>query len=83
MARVMVAGDSPLAMLQTVVPPFRSRAILGKPSGAALAPLVEAVAAGDLRVKIDHRLPLREAEEAHRLSQTGRLTGNIVLLPRG
>src|SRR5262249_29268022 len=30
---VMVAGDSGKAMVQVVVPPFRSRAILGRPDG--------------------------------------------------
>jgi len=79
---VMVAGDTPAAMIQVVVPPFRSRAILGKPTGARLARLVEAVAAGKLEVAIAERLPLAEAEQAHRLSKTGRMTGKIVLLAR-
>ena len=78
----MVAGDSPGAMLQVAVPPFRSRAILGKPTRARLAALVAAVAAGQVTVAIAERLPLTEAEHAHELSRTGRMTGKIVLLAR-
>lgn len=79
---VMVAGDSPGAMLQVVVPPFRSRAILGKPTTARLAALVAAVAAGQVTVAIAERLPLAEVEAAHQASQTGRMTGKIVLIAR-
>ena len=79
---VMVAGDSGSAMLQVVVPPFRSRAILGAPDGRTLAPLVAAVAAGTVTVAMAEKLPLREAERAHELSRTGRMTGKIVLLAR-
>jgi len=79
---VMVAGDTPGAMVQVVVPPFRSRAILGKPTAGRLTPLVAAVAAGKVEVAVAERLPLAEAEEAHRLSQTKRMTGKIVLLAR-
>jgi NADPH:quinone reductase-like Zn-dependent oxidoreductase len=78
---VMVAGASPSAMAQALLPPFSSKIILGRPTGARLEPVVAAVAAGTLRVRIAHRLPLAEAEEAHRLSQTGRLTGRVILVP--
>jgi NADPH2:quinone reductase len=80
---VMVAGDSPASMIQVLVPPFRSRAILGKPTRARLAAVVDAVASGRLAVNIAKRLPLIAVEEAHRDSQTQRMTGKIVLLPRG
>jgi NADPH:quinone reductase-like Zn-dependent oxidoreductase len=79
---VMVAGDGGGAMLQVLVPPFRSRIILGKPDASHLAPLVAAVAAGKVTVAITERLPLAEAERAHELSQTGRMNGKIVLLAR-
>jgi NADPH:quinone reductase-like Zn-dependent oxidoreductase len=79
---VMVAGDSPGSMLQVLVPPFRSRAILGKPTRARLSSIIGAVAAGQVAVTISKRLPLVEASTAHELSQTGRMTGKIVLLPR-
>ena len=78
---IMVAGDSPDSMLQIVVPPFKSKSILGRPTGARLEPLVAAVAAGKLRVNIAKKLPLTSAEEAHELSRSGRLTGNIILEP--
>ncbi len=78
----MVAGDGGKAMLQVIVPPFRSRAILGRADGVRLAPLVDAVATGKVTVNIAERLPLADVEAAHRKSQTGRLTGKIILLPR-
>ena len=79
---VMVAGDSIGMMLQVIVPPFRSRAILGKPTRARLAAVVAAVAAGQLVVNIAKSMPLVEAEAAHAMSETGRMTGKLVLLPR-
>lgn len=79
---VMVAGDTPGAMVQVIVPPFRSRAILGKPTHSRLASLVRAVADGHVDVRIADRIPLGDVEEAHRISQTARLTGKLVLLPR-
>jgi NADPH:quinone reductase-like Zn-dependent oxidoreductase len=78
---VMVAGDSPAAMLQVIVPPFRSRAILGKPTRARLAAVVAAVAAQQLGVTIAERFALADVEAAHAKSQTGRLTGKLVLIP--
>lgn len=79
---VMVAGDTPGAMVQVVVPPFRSRAILGKPTRARLAAVVAAVAAGELTVAIQKTFPLAEAEAAHAESKTHRMTGKLVLLAR-
>nr|MBA2544041.1 zinc-binding dehydrogenase [Deltaproteobacteria bacterium] len=35
-----------------------------------------------LEVNIAKQFPLEEVEAAHELSQTGRMTGKIVLLPR-
>lgn len=78
---VMVAGDRMAAAVQVAVPPFSSKSILGKPTGALLRPLVEAVAEGRLRVNIARTMPLTEAEEAHRLSQSSRMTGKLVLVP--
>ena len=76
---VMVAGDSMGAASQVLVPPFKSKAILGKVTGALLQPLVEAIAAGRLKVNIAARFPLAEAEEAHKQSQSGRMAGKIIL----
>lgn len=78
---IMVAGDDVGSVLQLLVSPFKSKAVLGRPTGARLEPLVAAVAAGTLRVSIAAKLPLTSAEEAHRLSKTGRLTGKLVLEP--
>ena len=79
---VMVAGDSPAAMVQVLMPPFRSRAMLGKPTAARLAPLVAAVAAGKVKVAIAERMPLVDAEAALAKSQSGRMIGKLVLLAR-
>lgn len=78
---VIVSGDSLGAALQVLVPPFSSKSVLGRPNRARLEPVVAAVAAGQVRVNIAHRLPLAEADEAHRLSRTERMTGKIVLIP--
>jgi len=77
----MVAGDSPGAMLAALLPPFTSRAVLGRATTARLAPLVADLATGALRIAITERLPLAEAERALALSASGRMTGKIVLLP--
>jgi NADPH:quinone reductase-like Zn-dependent oxidoreductase len=78
---VIVAGDEPSAMVQTLIAPRRSKSILGRPTGALLEPLVAAIADGSLTVPIAQTLALTDAEEAHRLSQSGRMTGKLVLLP--
>ncbi len=78
---IMVAGDEPSAMVQLLIPPFKSKSILGRPTGARLEPLVAAVAAGNLHVSISQKLPLTSAEEAHKLSQTSRMTGKLILEP--
>ncbi|MGW4894525.1 NAD(P)-dependent alcohol dehydrogenase [Kitasatospora sp. NPDC004240] len=78
---IMVAGDDPAAALQLLLAPSRSKGILGRPTGRRLEPLVAAVADGSLRVAVARTLPLTAAEEAHRLSRSGRMTGKLVLLP--
>jgi NADPH:quinone reductase-like Zn-dependent oxidoreductase len=80
---VMVAGSSPGAMAQALVPPFRSKTILGAPTRSRLQAAIDAVAAGEVVVNIAERVPLADVEAAHAKSQTGRMTGKIVLLPRG
>ena len=77
----MVAGDSPGLMLSVLVPPFTSKAVLGSTTTKRLQPVVDAVAAGKIRVAIDQRLPLADAERAHELSRGRRMTGKILLLP--
>ncbi len=78
---VMVAGDSPLAMAQVLVPPFSSRPILGVITGARMRPLVDAIAAGQVKLTIAQRFPLTAAEEALKLSEGARMTGKILLMP--
>jgi NADPH:quinone reductase-like Zn-dependent oxidoreductase len=78
---VMVSGESIGAIAQLLVPPFSSKAVLGRPTRERLQHVVAEVTAGRLKVNITHRFPLAEAEQAHRLSQTGRVTGKIVLIP--
>jgi NADPH:quinone reductase-like Zn-dependent oxidoreductase len=78
---VIVSGDSPAAVAQLFAPPFSSKAVLGTPTRARLARVVAAVAAGQLRVRIAQRFALSDAEQAHQLSQTGRVTGKLLLLP--
>jgi len=78
---IMVAGEKPSAAAQVLIPPFTSKSLLGRPTGARLEPLVAAIAAGRLKVAIAAKLPLTSAEEAHRLSASGRMTGKLVLEP--
>lgn len=78
---VIVSGESIGSVLQPLVPPFSSRPLLGRPSGARLRPLVDAMVAGQLKVHLAARFPLADAEQAHRMSRSGRVAGKIVLLP--
>jgi len=78
---VMVSGDSIGAIAQLLVPPFSTRAVLGQPDRKRLARVLEVVAEGRVRVNIARRFPLADAEQAHQLSRTGRVTGKLLLLP--
>lgn len=78
---VVVSGDSPGAIAQLLVPPFSSKAVLARPDRERLGHVVAAVAAGKVRVQIAQRFALADAEQAHALSRTGRVTGKLVLLP--
>jgi NADPH:quinone reductase-like Zn-dependent oxidoreductase len=80
--RVIAAYDSPRVLLHALVRPFRSRIIRSAPNGARLRGLVDAVAAGQVKVHIAERFPLADVERAHQLSQTSRSVGKLVLLPR-
>ncbi|QIS13241.1 NADP-dependent oxidoreductase [Nocardia arthritidis] len=51
------------------------------PSGADLETIADLVDQGVLRPEIDRTLPLAEAAEAHRLSESGQVRGKIVLVP--
>lgn len=78
---VIVSGDSIGTAIQPLLPPFTSKPVLGRPNRARLESVVRAVAAGQVAVNIAHRFRLEQAEEAQALSQTGRVTGKIVLVP--
>ncbi len=43
--------------------------------------LFESIASGTLRVRIDRELPLREAAEAHRLLESRKTSGKLLLIP--
>ncbi|MBI5495990.1 MAG: NAD(P)-dependent alcohol dehydrogenase [Deltaproteobacteria bacterium] len=77
---VLVAGDTPSAWLDLLRAPLTSTTVLGRPTGARLRPLVDAVASGALRVNVVERIPLAEVERAHALSRAGRTAGKIVLV---
>jgi NADPH:quinone reductase len=60
---------------------IRQESFLVHPDRQVLRSLVDAVAAGELRTRIDRVLPLAEAAEAHRLVEAGGLHGKVVLTP--
>ncbi len=78
---VMIAAESFAETLNILVPPFTSRSVLGRPNAARLQAVVDLVASGAVKVNISEVLPLTAAERALTLSQGGRLTGKLVLVP--
>ena len=78
---VIVAGETPSAFAQIFVPPFSSKSVLARSTTERLGHVVDAVAKGHVKMNIAERFPLAQAEDAHKLSQVGRMTGKIVLLP--
>jgi NADPH:quinone reductase len=50
-------------------------------AGKAMGDLIGYVASGQIRVSVNHVLPLSQAAEAHRMMETRRTTGKIVLKP--
>jgi NADPH:quinone reductase-like Zn-dependent oxidoreductase len=77
---VIVSGDTVLAAAQVLVPPFTSKSVLGRPTGARLKSVVDAVASGRVKVHLAERIPLAEAERAHELGRGGRVVGKLVLV---
>ena len=47
----------------------------------ALKDLIEQVTSGRVHVRVDHMVPLAEAERAHRLLEARQTTGKVVLMP--
>ena len=78
---VIVTGDSPSAIAQVLVPPFSSKLVLAEPRTPHLQFIMDALADGSVTIGIAERLPLRELQQAHDLSETGRMTGKIVMIP--
>lgn len=78
---IIVAGDTPAAMLQVLVPPFSSKTVLGQSTTQRLGYVVDAVAKGQVKVNVVERFALADAEKAHQLSQVGRSVGKIVIVP--
>jgi NADPH:quinone reductase-like Zn-dependent oxidoreductase len=58
---------------------IRATAILVDPDSAQLRRIAELVQAGRVRPIVSHLLPLDQAPDAHRQSETGRTRGKIVL----
>lgn len=57
------------------------RLVLGRVTRERLAPIVQALADGRVRTHIEDRLPLEDAEEAHRRSRAGKVVGKLLLVP--
>jgi NADPH:quinone reductase-like Zn-dependent oxidoreductase len=69
-------GDWPALLLRANV-----KTVLGRPGRANLTPVVAALARRELETLVAQRLPLAEAEEAHRISRAGRVVGKLLLVP--
>ncbi|MDI3282562.1 NAD(P)-dependent alcohol dehydrogenase [Polyangium sp. 15x6] len=59
----------------------RTKTLLGKPTRAALEPLVAALAKGEIEAIIEAKFPLAQAEEAHVRSRAGKVVGKLLLVP--
>ncbi|MFD3404306.1 NADP-dependent oxidoreductase [Kribbella sp. NPDC058693] len=60
----------------------RSGRLLVEPDRIGLQGLTDLVETGKLRVHVEQTFPLEHAPEAHRLGETGRVTGKLVLTVR-
>jgi NADPH:quinone reductase-like Zn-dependent oxidoreductase len=60
---------------------LRFETVLVQPDRAMLTRLAEDLAAGRLRTRVAHVLPLEEAARAHELVEAGGLRGKVVLRP--
>ncbi|WP_442799974.1 zinc-binding dehydrogenase [Nocardia sp. NBC_01730] len=59
----------------------RYHRVAGHPSPATLAAMATLADQGKLHIEVGHLLPLSAVTEAHRLSESGRVRGKIVLTP--
>jgi NADPH:quinone reductase-like Zn-dependent oxidoreductase len=85
---VFAAVEDGGAIVSTRRPPeapserkIRQESFLVHRDREALRELVDTVASGGLRTRVDRALPLAEAAEAHRLVEAGGLHGKVVLTP--
>jgi NADPH2:quinone reductase len=62
---------------------LRFETVLVEPDAAMLRGLAERLAAGRLRTRVAHVLPLDEAARGHELAEAGGLRGKVVLVPEG
>jgi len=60
---------------------LRTGSISAKPSRADILRAVSAVQKGEIRVEVEHKIPLSQAARAHQLAEAGGLSGKIVLIP--
>ncbi|MBW0110584.1 NADP-dependent oxidoreductase [Pseudonocardia sp. KRD-182] len=58
---------------------LRARGVQVEPDGHALAEIARLIDAGSLRVEVDQVFPLADAAQAHRVGETGRTRGKLVL----
>ena len=84
--RRLLAPDGVLVLVaaglaDTVLARGNVRAGVSSEDPANFAWLLDRIAAGELRAVVDRTLPLSEVVEAHRLVDSGRKVGNLVLLP--
>ncbi|MCW2735852.1 NAD(P)-dependent alcohol dehydrogenase [Nocardioides sp.] len=74
---LLVAGS----LADTVLARGRVRAGVSSEDPADFAWLLERLAAGELRAVVDRTLPLSDIVEAHRVVDSGRKVGNLVITP--
>jgi len=58
----------------------RGAMLISKPRGDQLARIADLVVSGDVKIRVEKVLPLREARQAQELSQSGHAHGKIVLV---
>jgi NADPH:quinone reductase-like Zn-dependent oxidoreductase len=68
-------------LADTILARGQVRAGVSSEDPADFAWLLDRVAAGELRAVVDRTLPLDDVAEAHRLVDSGRKVGNLVVLP--
>lgn len=68
-------------LADTILARGKVRAGVSSEDPANFAWLLDRIAAGELRAVVDRTLPLSDVVEAHRLVDSGRKVGNLVLVP--